>query len=486
MDLTMGRREFLRGAAACGAFCLAARRFSAAAPAAAGPGIISPGCRGTKVRVAKLYLGVRGGAWPTPTLDLDAEIRRYETEFASRPDAFDDIEFVTNELVSDPKRIAELAETIRGADGVLAIHLSMGIGAALRAILALGKPTALFAAPYSGHEWASFGALRKEEAGKRLECFLTSDFDALAVAVRPFRAIHHLREARIVNVTARPLPVDYVEAIGKRFGTGVVAVDRERVLAAYEAVPEADAREDAARWIREAVAVVEPPEEEIVRSSRLAFALRRILDEEKATVMTVDCYGSMYRKLPAFPCLSHTRMNDMGLAGICESDLRAAMTFILFQSLTGRPGFISDPTVDVSRQSILLAHCMGTRKMDGPGGEAAPYKIRTIMERQEGAVCQVRMRIGEKATQAILAGTDLLLCFTGRIIDAPESGRGCRTKIEVRVDGDPEALWQNWSHGLHRVTCYGDVRADLQRFCRYMGIRMVDEAVPVPEAPATA
>jgi hypothetical protein len=44
------------------------------------------------------------------------------------------------------------------------------------------------------------------------------------------------------------------------------------------------------------------------------------------------------------------------------------------------------------------------------------------------------------------------------------------------VEGDLERLWQNWSHGLHRVTCYGDLTADLKRFCRYKRIQMVNEA----------
>jgi len=70
----------------------------------------------------------------------------------------------------------------------------------------------------------------------------------------------------------------------------------------------------------------------------------------------------------------------------------------------------------------------------------------------------------------------LLLHFTGEIIETPDLPRGCRTKITVRVDGDAEKLWQNWSHGLHRVTCYGDLRKDLQRFCRFTGINLVDEA----------
>jgi hypothetical protein len=102
------------------------------------------------------------------------------------------------------------------------------------------------------------------------------------------------------------------------------------------------------------------------------------------------------------------------------------------------------------------------------------------MERQEGVVPQVEMRIGQKVTQAILVGTDSLPYFTGEIIEAPVSikdDRGCRTKITVRVDGDVTKLWKNWSGGLHRQTCYGDISKELGYFCRFKEIKMINEAV---------
>jgi hypothetical protein len=99
------------------------------------------------------------------------------------------------------------------------------------------------------------------------------------------------------------------------------------------------------------------------------------------------------------------------------------------------------------------------------------------MERREGAVPQVKMRIGEKVTQGVLAGTSKLLYFTGQISDTPETDRGCRTKITVRVDGDAEQLWKNWSDGIHRVACYGDLTKSLEHFCRFKQIDMINEAV---------
>ena len=156
------------------------------------------------------------------------------------------------------------------------------------------------------------------------------------------------------------------------------------------------------------------------------------------------------------------------------------MTHIIFQGLAGKPSFISDPTVDESDKSIILAHCLGTMKMDGPDGASAPFKIRTIMERQAGAVAQVQMRMGQEVTQAILANPGLIRYFTGEIIDTPVSladDRGCRTKIRVKVDGDIEKLWKNWEHGLHRQTCYGNMTKELKHFCRFKEIELVNEAI---------
>jgi L-fucose isomerase-like protein len=334
--------------------------------------------------------------------------------------------------------------------------------------------------PYSGHEWVSFGNLQKQP-GAKLECFLTSDYSQLAVAIRPFRAIHHLREAKILNVTTRPFN-DYADQMKKKFGTEMKQIDLDTVVKAYNAIDDKAAEAETERWLKGAEAVVEPSRKEIFNACKLALAFENMLTAEDATVLTVDCYGTMWDKtikLPAYPCTGLCRLNDIGFGGICESDLRCAMTHILLQGLTGKPGFISDPTVDEAKNSIILAHCLGSRKMDGPSGPVSPYKFRTIMERQEGVVPQVQMRVGQRVTQAILIGTDSLFYFTGEVLEAPvklDDDRGCRTKINVKVDGDVTALWKNWSNGLHRQTVYGDITKDLQRFCRYEQIKLIDEA----------
>jgi hypothetical protein len=479
MENKVNRREFVQLTVAGGGLCLAGRGLSAFGASRAASKLISPGCRGTKVKVARFYMGTSQGLWPKPKLDFKSEIQLYRGEFAKLQDELSDVEFVIDQLVSTPEQVKPLKNSLKDVDGILAIHLSMGTRPALDELLSAGKPTAFFAVPYSGHEWSGFGALQKQELGAKLECMLTTDYSRLAAAVRPFRAIHHLREAKVLDVTTRSIDA-HADAMKSKFGTEIKRIERQRVLDAYEAVSDSDAKAETERWIKGAKEIVEPSPADVFKSCKLALAFENLLNEENATVLTIDCYGTMWDKtikLPAYPCLGFTRLNSLGLGGICESDLQCAMTHIIFQGLGGRPGFISDPTVDESRNAIILAHCLGTTKMDGPSRPADPYKLRTVMERQEGVVPQVFMQPGRKVTQAVLVGSDRMLYFTGEILDAPDVDRGCRTKITVKVDGDAERLWKNWSSGLHRQTCYEDISRELGSFCKYKDITMVNEAV---------
>ncbi|MHC4185602.1 MAG: hypothetical protein ACYSR4_06680 [Planctomycetota bacterium] len=483
MGSEINRREFLRVAATGCVLCFGGSGILAFGAAPKGSRLVSPGCRRTRVKVARLYMGKPGNRyWPKPDLDLESEIRFYESEFEKLKDELSDVDFVVDELVSSPEQAGQLRDKLKDVDGVLVIHLTMETGGILKEILKSGKPTVVFAVPYSGHQWIGFGQLRKEELGAKMECILTSDYKQLAAAIRPFRAIHHLRDAKILNVTTRPSKqrAEYVEGIRNKFGTEIKLIELRRVLDACDAVSDSEAKEEADRWIKGADKVAEPPREQVIKSCKLALAFERLLDEEDATVMTVDCYGSMYEPLClgyAFPCLGFSRLNNMGLGGMCESDLQSAMTHIVFQGLSGRPGFVSDPTIDESNSSVILAHCTSPTKMDGPDKPAVPYDIRSVMERQAGVVLLAKMRVGQKVTQARLIGTDLMLYFTGDIVETPDLDRGCRTKISVEVDGSARKLWQNWSRGLHRVTCYGDVTRELEHFCRFKEVKLVNEAV---------
>jgi len=100
------RRQFLKVSVAGGALCLAGGAGCAmpqAAPTRAA--LVSPGCRKSKVRVAKIYMGPSKSHWPSPAIDLKDEMRKYEDHLARMKADLADVDFVVNEWVSSPAQV---------------------------------------------------------------------------------------------------------------------------------------------------------------------------------------------------------------------------------------------------------------------------------------------------------------------------------------------------------------------------------------------
>jgi hypothetical protein len=160
--------------------------------------------------------------------------------------------------------------------------------------------------------------------------------------------------------------------------------------------------------------------------------------------------------------------------GVCEADLQSTMTQLLITGYSARPGFVSDPTFDTSRNEVIHAHCVAATRMLGIGGPASPYILRSHMEDNKGVSVQVEMPVRETITCAKFADPGKFLVSTGEVsanIDAP---RGCRTKIVTRV-ADARKLVEGWSAGLHRVIFYGDHMEAARRMGRMMGFQVVQE-----------
>jgi len=465
----VSRRGFLEAVSASAAV-LGAGAVTGALGASLGT---APSRPKSKIRVGRVYLAVPASGWPKPDLNLAADVRKYEDEFAKLKPQLADVEFVEGGLVTSGQQLAAVKEKFKGVSGILAIHLNCGVTGYVNSLLELGAPLVFFAMPYAGHEWHTIASMQR--LGRKIEMFPTSNYADLAAAVRPFRAIQRLKEAKLLYIRDPGPDPQYVKAIREKFGTEIVNVPSQELVAAYRAIPPADAEAHAATWIRGAEKVVEPPKEDIVKGARMDLALFKLVEAAGASTITINCLGmGLIDRDMGYPCLGFCRLNDVGLGGVCEADLKSAMTHLLFLNLVGKPGFVTDPVIDLATNTIIHAHCVSATKMDGVEGPAAPYVIRNHLEDHRGCVLQVKMRIGERITMSRLIGSDVLLYSTGEIVGTPDVDRGCRTKIAVKV-GSAQKFLDNWSCGLHRVVFYGDHAADLRRFCRFKGIRLVNE-----------
>lgn len=435
--------------------------------------------------VRKLYLGGRPG-WPRPDLKIEDDVREIEARLSELERRYPgQIRFAGGEIVRSAEEVSAWLKQASDGDVVLAFNLVTIIHPMLRALVESGKPTLLFARPYAGHDWTH--AAIYVQRGAALELVASSDFADLDPYVPLFRTVHHMRYSRVLLVSppaARPA----TDGFTRRFGTQFDFPSYLDLKAAYESASPEEAARLAREFIRAAVRVVEPPEEEIVRSLRLYLGLREVLRARQANAIAIDCLGGFGRgDLPAYPCIAFSKFNDAGLYGVCENDLDSTMTQLLVTSFSGKPGFVTDPVFDTSRNEVIHAHCVSATRLRGIREAPSPYLVRSHLEDHKGASMQVLAPAGDRVTVARFAGPEKCLVSTGEAVGNVDDERGCRTKIRTKV-ADARKLLLSWSAALntgtgmpgtrdllHRVLFYGDHVDAIERLGRLCGFRVIHE-----------
>jgi len=461
---TLSRRTFLL-ANAC-ALCHARQLL------AASPELLAQLAVDARPRLLVLFahLDLKLQGWPYQGYDFEG---RKKSLLAALKRACPGIEFLPATA-----QTAEEAEKLLGqytdVDGWVVYLLGLPSSAG-RPVAFSGRPTLLVDDLYGGT--GQFLALYGEAVRKGLPVagVASSRIEDVTLALRAFEAIKKLRASTLLDVTDRDVS-QAIPLYKETLGLAIQQVNASELVTAYEGVNRQEAQPWAARWIREAAKVVEPSREEIERSARMYLAMIRLMTRYRAQGIAVDCLRLFYDgKLPAYPCLGFFQLNNDGLVGACEADLESAATMLLITYLTNRPGYISDPVIDMAANQVVYAHCVAPNKVYGPAGKANPYHIRNHSEDRQGAAVRSLMPVGEMTTTLKLVPRQKLVVFhQGRTVANIDEDRACRTKLAVQVR-NARKLAEDWAWGWHRVTVYGDWRNQLEIATRLMGFRLVEE-----------
>jgi len=467
----LSRREFLGSTAAAMAV---AGGMNLRASDAADAAEVTPAVRSSPASILVLYLAKPVPSWPRPDFKPQDDIQRIRPvleAFETRPQL--SVKFTGHELLRVPEDLSRVQGGLQEADGLLVFNLTSGVMNLIEPLSKSGLPLVLFSQPYSGHDWSQWSALLAQ--GRRVELVASSDFGDLETPLRVLAARHHLRQSQVVCIRPDTEPTASSRALEEKFGATIRFLPYSRLQGLYEAADRHAAQREATAFMNAALKVVEPKPADVTDAFRLYYAVEKLLEEEHANAITIDCLGGFHRgELPAYPCVAWSKLNDRGLYGVCEADLQSTFTQMLFTAYSGNPGFVSDPVIDTKTNTIIHAHCVAATRMDGVNGPSAPYIVRSHMEDNKGVSMQVNMRVGQTVTLAKLADADSLLVSTGRIIAAPDLPRGCRTKVATEVR-DAAKMLVNYSGGLHRVLFYGDHLRAAHQMGHLLGLKVIEE-----------
>ncbi len=249
---------------------------------------------------------------------------------------------------------------------------------------------------------------------------------------------------------------------------------------AWETADKDEANDIALRWKNNASEIIDVPFKELQNSAAMYLGMKSVLKKHHANAITINCLGGFYgNHIHAYPCLGFHELNNEGLIGACECDIRSTATMVAFTTMTqGRPGYISDPVIDTSKRQIIYAHCVAPNKMFGPDGPTNPFNIMTHSEDRQGAAVQSIMPISYLTTTLKTDNDRKEIVFhQAKAVDNDPDDRACRTKLCAEPIGDIEKLFTQWDQwGWHRVTFYGDMREQVYGLADAIGWKVVKEA----------
>ena len=477
-------------------------------------------CCGTKPRVRLVFSHTpsTGPIWPNIGFDFEPRKREIAAKLAS---LCPNVEFLpaTAMNAAEAKKLLE-EDKAKNIDGYI-VSLEACWAGVPAAILAAGKPTILSDDLYQGSgEWLIQNAAARRQKLKAAG-ISSSRIEDLADAARAFELLKkpggsvdgflaavnasrkkNTKPAGDMTCAGDPVKVagigecleqlknstilavgghwpDAVKAIHEVFGVKVVATDFKELQEAYLKADLDDARKWADRWIGQAEKVIEPTKAEIQKSAAMYLAMKEVMKRHNARGITINCLGGFYGgHMTAYPCLGFRQFNDDGLVGGCECDLVSATTMVILGHLFGRPGFISDPVIDTSKNQIIYAHCVGPTKVFGPQGPSNPYHIRSHSEDRKGAAIRSLMPLGYLvSTLEFHPILKQMIFHQGKSVENVDEDKACRTKLAAEVKGDIEKLMDHWDQwGWHRVTVYGDVEQPLFELAKALGLKIVEEA----------
>jgi len=472
----------------------------------------------TRIRVIySLHAEKQGGPdWPNKGFDFGPVMAQINKELADKCKHF---EFLSS-LANGPEQAKKIVEGDKdaGIDGYLVYQMNCW-NRVVQTLAATGKPVLYADFQYGGSggflvytagflraKTPNVGFVASSEMKDLVEavrCFSVvksggsaADFVAATVKVRAERTpkakeldckedsltllsaedcLKKLKESKILAVRGKESG-----PAGEAMGIPIVHVPFAEVNDAWKAADQDEARAIADRWEKTAKTVTDVTRETLETCAAMYLAQKAVLKKHGANAITINCLGGFYGgHIHAYPCLGFHELNNEGLIGACECDVRSTATMVAFTTMTqGRPGYISDPVIDTAKRQIIYAHCVASNRVFGPKGKTNPFRIMTHSEDRQGAAVRSILPTGYLTTTVEAdAGRKQILFHQAKAVENDPNDRACRTKLAGVPVGDIEKLFTEWDQwGWHRVTFYGDLKEPVKALADALGWKVVEEA----------
>jgi L-fucose isomerase-like protein len=255
------------------------------------------------------------------------------------------------------------------------------------------------------------------------------------------------------------------EALSRRLGIRLIYIPMSEFSRAYENVDRKLVTELASDARSNAQSIDQFGVEEFERATRIYLAIKSIAARHDLRSVSLRCFDFI-KEFKITGCYAVARLNDEGVIAGCEGDIPATTAMIVLSEVSKQPCFLGNVSF-VREHELVLAHCTIAPTL------TTKYQYRTHFESGIGIAVAGSLRNGERVTVTRFSrDLDRLRAGEGLVVRGDAwSDDLCRTQLEVRMDGNAEAVKDD-PLGNHYVVTYGEHLRTLRNLAAFAGIRL--------------
>ena len=244
----------------------------------------------------------------------------------------------------------------------------------------------------------------------------------------------------------------------RRWGIEYIDIPLERVYEHFKQITDDQVGASCAAVASQALACREGTPEDLIKAMRLYRAIKRICEEEKLEALTLSCF-KLIDQIDTTGCLALSLLNDDGIMAGCEGDLQSIFTLLAVKALTGKEGFMANPsTINTRTNELILAHCtIGLKQTER-------YIIRNHFETEKGIAIQGLLPTGD--VTIVKCGGECLdeyFVSSGYLKENTNLMAACRTQVKIKLQKDVNYFLQS-PLGNHHILIKGDYTEVIQEF----------------------
>ena len=261
--------------------------------------------------------------------------------------------------------------------------------------------------------------------------------------------------------------VDYLLA-KRRWGVEYTDVSLDRIYEYYNQITDDEVGEACAHLAGKALACREASPEDMIKAMRLYRAIRKIVDEDRLSALTLSCFR-LIEQTGTTGCLALSLLNDEGIIAGCEGDLQSVFTMLTAKVLTGKPAFMANPSmINARTNELILAHCtIGIAQTE-------QFIIRNHFETESGIGIQGILPTGD--VTIVKCGGECLdeyYLSTGTLTENTNYINMCRTQVRIKMNTPAEYFLRN-PLGNHHIMLHGNYEQVIDEFLQSNGCKRVE------------